>query len=92
MTRSAEARELARELGAAFVGEADEPPPVPLDAAVLFAPVGALVPPALRALDRGGTLAVVVVHESMYGSTHRIAEASGHGLAETGVREWPAAL
>ena len=64
MTRSEQARGLARELGAAFVGEADEPPPQPLDAAVLFAPVGTLVPPALRALDRGGTLAVAGIHLS----------------------------
>jgi propanol-preferring alcohol dehydrogenase len=64
MTRSEAARELARDLGAAFVGEADEPPPVPLDAAILFAPVGTLVPPALRALDRGGTLAVAGIHLS----------------------------
>ena len=46
------------------MGEADEPPPVPLDAAILFAPVGTLVPPALRALDRGGTLAVAGIHLS----------------------------
>jgi propanol-preferring alcohol dehydrogenase len=58
MTRSADARRLALELGAASVGEADAPPPVPLDAAILFAPAGELVPPALAALDRGGVLAV----------------------------------
>ncbi|KLU11427.1 zinc-dependent alcohol dehydrogenase family protein [Kocuria sp. SM24M-10] len=62
MTRSEQARGLARELGAHFVGAADEPPPAPLDAAILFAPVGTLVPPALRALDRGGTLAVAGIH------------------------------
>ncbi len=62
MTRAAEARELALELGAASVGDADERPPEPLDAAILFAPVGTLVPPALEALDRGGTLAIAGIH------------------------------
>jgi alcohol dehydrogenase, propanol-preferring len=51
-------RQLALELGAASVGRADEMPPEPLDGAILFAPAGELVPAALRALDRGGTLAV----------------------------------
>src|SRR5665213_4403650 len=64
MTRSAEARRLALNLGAASVQGADDPPPEPLDAAVLFAPVGTLVPPALEALDRGGTLAVAGIHLS----------------------------
>ncbi|WP_077491040.1 zinc-dependent alcohol dehydrogenase family protein [Sinomonas mesophila] len=64
MTRSPEARRLALELGAAWVGDADDGPPEKLDAAILFAPVGALVPPALRALDRGGTLAVAGIHLS----------------------------
>ncbi|MGA7206209.1 MAG: zinc-dependent alcohol dehydrogenase family protein [Specibacter sp.] len=62
MTRSAEARELARELGADFVGGPADVPPEPLDSAILFAPVGELVPVALRALDRGGTLAVAGIH------------------------------
>ncbi|MEV4412025.1 zinc-dependent alcohol dehydrogenase family protein [Catellatospora sp. NPDC049609] len=62
MTRSAAARELGLSLGAAWAGGADEPPPEPLDAAILFAPVGDLVPPALSALDRGGTLAVAGIH------------------------------
>jgi propanol-preferring alcohol dehydrogenase len=64
MTRSGQARELARELGAVFVGDAYESPPDPLDSAILFAPVGNLVPPALKALDRGGTLAVAGIHLS----------------------------
>jgi alcohol dehydrogenase, propanol-preferring len=64
MTRSPQARELALDLGAASASAADAPPPVPLDAAVLFAPVGTLVPPALRALDRGGTLVVAGIHLS----------------------------
>jgi len=63
-TRSAEARQLALDLGAAWVGAADEMPPDPLDAAILFAPVGDLVPPALAALDRGGTLAIAGIHLS----------------------------
>ncbi len=64
MTRSAEARDLARGLGAASVQGAADRPPEPLDAAILFAPVGTLVPPALEALDRGGTLAVAGIHLS----------------------------
>jgi alcohol dehydrogenase, propanol-preferring len=64
LTRGAEAQKLARELGAASVGEADAQPPEPLDAAILFAPVGTLVLPALAALDRGGTLAIAGIHLS----------------------------
>lgn len=64
MTRSQEARSLARDLGAVFVGDAYDVPPEPLDAAILFAPVGDLVPVALRALDRGGTLAIAGIHLS----------------------------
>ncbi|GGS92480.1 zinc-dependent alcohol dehydrogenase family protein [Nonomuraea spiralis] len=59
VTRSAASRELALELGAASAGDR---PPEPLDAAILFAPVGDLVPPALEALDRGGTLAIAGIH------------------------------
>lgn len=62
MTRDAAARQLAVELGATWVGGAKESPPVPLDSAILFAPAGELVPPALAALDRGGTLAVAGIH------------------------------
>ncbi|QCU79182.1 zinc-binding alcohol dehydrogenase family protein [Citricoccus sp. SGAir0253] len=64
MTRGERGRALARALGADFVGEASEPPPVPLDASIIFAPAGDLVPPALRALDRGGTLALAGIHLS----------------------------
>lgn len=64
MTRSADARALAQDLGAASVQGANDPPPVPLDAAILFAPVGELVLPALEALDRGGTLAIAGIHLS----------------------------
>jgi len=53
MTRSAAAREHALELGVASVGPADARPPEPLDAAIMFAPAGELVRPALRALDPG---------------------------------------
>ncbi|HEY7072582.1 MAG TPA: zinc-dependent alcohol dehydrogenase family protein [Acidimicrobiales bacterium] len=64
LTRGEEARRLALELGAASArGPADDPPE-PLDAAVLFAPAGDLVPVALRALDRGGTLAIAGIHLS----------------------------
>ncbi|MEO6084010.1 MAG: zinc-binding alcohol dehydrogenase family protein [Umezawaea sp.] len=64
MTRSARARELALELGAASAGGAADPPPEPLDSAILFAPVGDLVLPAEAALDRGGTLAIAGIHLS----------------------------
>lgn len=62
MTRSEEARTLARDLGAASVQGATDAPPVPLDSAILFAPVGELVPPALEALDRGGILSIAGIH------------------------------
>jgi propanol-preferring alcohol dehydrogenase len=64
LTRSAEARRLALELGAASAGDAYDRPPEPLDGAILFAPVGTIVPVALEALDRGGTLAVAGIHLS----------------------------
>jgi propanol-preferring alcohol dehydrogenase len=60
VTRSVVAQELARELGAASAGAGA--PPEPLDSAILFAPVGDLVPVAMRALDQGGTLAVAGIH------------------------------
>jgi propanol-preferring alcohol dehydrogenase len=62
LTRSHAARRLALDLGAASAGDAYDEPPVALDAAILFAPVGDLVPVALRALDRGGTLAIAGIH------------------------------
>ncbi len=64
LTRGERARQLALELGAASVGEADAMPPEPLDAAILFAPVGELVLPALAALDRGGTLSIAGIYLS----------------------------
>jgi alcohol dehydrogenase, propanol-preferring len=70
MTRSAEARKLALDLGATFAGGAEEQPPDPLDSAILFAPAGGLVPAALRALDRGGTLAIAGIHLSDIPSLH----------------------
>jgi propanol-preferring alcohol dehydrogenase len=62
LTRSAQARELALALGASSARDAYDDPPEPLDSAVLFAPVGDLVPVGLAALDRGGTLAVAGIH------------------------------
>ena len=64
MTRGDSAQELALALGAASAQGAGDQPPVPLDAAILFAPVGELVLPALEALDRGGTLAIAGIHLS----------------------------
>jgi alcohol dehydrogenase, propanol-preferring len=65
-TRSgdAAAQEFALELGADWAGPSDEPPPVPLDAAILFAPVGALVPLALAAVRPGGTVVCAGIHMS----------------------------
>jgi propanol-preferring alcohol dehydrogenase len=64
LTRDPGARRLALELGAASAGAADGRPPELLDAAILFAPAGELVPHALAALGRGGTLAVAGIHLS----------------------------
>ena len=65
MTRDrARHQALAAELGAAWVGGSGDAPPRPLDAAILFAPAGDLVPPALRALDKGGTLVLGGIHMS----------------------------
>ena len=64
LTRSPDARALAVGLGVASVGDAFDAPPEPLDSAILFAPVGTLVPVALEALDRGGTLAIAGIHLS----------------------------
>ncbi|WP_448203886.1 zinc-dependent alcohol dehydrogenase family protein [Azospirillum sp. sgz302134] len=58
------AQALARQLGAVWVGGSDEAPPEPLDAAILFAPVGALVPTALRAVAKGGTVVCAGIHMS----------------------------
>jgi propanol-preferring alcohol dehydrogenase len=63
-TRAAAARSLALSLGAASAGDSFDPSPEPLDSAILFAPVGELVPAALERLDRGGTLAIAGIHLS----------------------------
>ncbi|PYS95370.1 MAG: alcohol dehydrogenase [Acidobacteria bacterium] len=57
-------RRFAMDLGAAWAGGSDEAPPEPLDAAILFAPVGALVPAALRAVRKGGTVVCAGIHMS----------------------------
>ncbi|RIL00303.1 MAG: hypothetical protein DCC71_18750 [Proteobacteria bacterium] len=63
-SRAREHGDLARELGAAWVGGSFDAPPAKLDAAILFAPAGELVPAALLRLDRGGTLAIAGIHMS----------------------------
>jgi len=62
MTRDQRHQTLAKELGADWTGAADAKPPELLDSAILFAPVGNLVLPALELLDRGGTLAVAGIY------------------------------
>lgn len=59
-----EHQELARNLGAVWVGGAMDIPPEKLHGSIIFAPAGEIVPPALRALDRGGTLALAGIHMS----------------------------
>ena len=59
-----EAQEFARSLGAEWAGGSDQKPPEPLDAAIIFAPVGPLVPAALRAVERGGTVVCAGIHMS----------------------------
>ena len=60
----AQAQAFAAELGAEWAGASGEAPPEPLDAAIIFAPVGALVPEALKALDKGGTVVCAGIHMS----------------------------
>ncbi len=60
----AEAQQFARQLGAEWAGPSDAQPPEPLDAAIIFAPVGALVPAALRAVAKGGTVVCAGIHMS----------------------------
>jgi len=64
MTRGEANRTLAESLGVAFVGAEDAVPPVPLDSAIVFAPAGGLVPLALAATTRGGTVALAGIHMS----------------------------
>ncbi len=63
-TRSEEHQRHALELGATWVGQAQETPPAELDSAITFAPAGWLVPEALRVLRKGGTLAINAIHMS----------------------------
>jgi propanol-preferring alcohol dehydrogenase len=63
-TRGAKHQRLAMELGAKWTGEADAQPPAKLDAAIIFAPAGELVPPALAALKKGGRLVLGGIHMS----------------------------
>jgi propanol-preferring alcohol dehydrogenase len=64
MTRGEAAQQLAITLGATSASGAYDAPPEPLDSAILFAPVGDLVPVALEALDRGGILSIAGIHLS----------------------------
>jgi propanol-preferring alcohol dehydrogenase len=64
LTRGEAHRSLARDLGAAWVGAADELPPETCDRAVVFAPVGELVPVALRVVRPGGTVSLAGIHMS----------------------------
>ncbi len=59
-----EGQQFARDLGAVWAGSSDELPPEPLDAAIIFAPVGALVPAALKAVAKGGTVVCAGIHMS----------------------------
>jgi len=59
-----QAQQFARRLGAAWAGASDAQAPEPLDAAIIFAPVGALVPAALRAVAKGGTVVCAGIHMS----------------------------
>jgi len=65
-TRSGDtaAQALAQQLGASWVGASDQLPPEPLDAAIIYAPVGALVPAALRAVRKGGRVVCAGIHMS----------------------------
>jgi alcohol dehydrogenase, propanol-preferring len=59
-----DAQAFARRLGAVWAGDSDKPPPGKLDAAIIFAPAGALVPAALRAVDKGGVVVCGGIHMS----------------------------
>ncbi|BAY89435.1 MULTISPECIES: zinc-dependent alcohol dehydrogenase family protein [unclassified Tolypothrix] len=59
-----EGQEFARQLGAVWAGGSEELPPEPLDAAIIFAPIGKLVPAALRAVAKGGTVVCAGIHMS----------------------------
>jgi propanol-preferring alcohol dehydrogenase len=63
-TRGKKHQQLALELGAVWAGEASDEPPAKLDAAIIFAPAGELVPPALKALKKAGVLVLGGIHMS----------------------------
>jgi propanol-preferring alcohol dehydrogenase len=63
-TRGSGHRALAKSLGASWVGGTSDPVPVPLDGAIVFAPAGEIVPAALRAIRKGGTVAIAAIHMS----------------------------
>jgi propanol-preferring alcohol dehydrogenase len=99
-TRDQRHRDLAHELGCTWFGAASEPPPVALDAAIIFAPAGELVPPALRAVKRGGVVVLGGIHmsdipsmpyELLYGervlrSVANNTRQDGHDFLETAAR------
>lgn len=90
LTRDPDARALARALGVASVAGAYDAPPVRLDSAIVFAPVGDLVPPALTAFERGGTLAVAALRCSGCGGSDQASRgqsvrASGTSTARAGM-------
>jgi alcohol dehydrogenase, propanol-preferring len=60
----AKTQEFAKKLGAVWAGSSEEPPPDALDAAIIFAPIGSLVPPALRAVRKGGVVICAGIHMS----------------------------
>lgn len=64
VTRGASHRDLARRMGAAWVGDSGEVPPEAPDGAIIFAPAGEIIPEALRAVRRGGTVATAGIHMS----------------------------
>ena len=63
-TRGAGHQDLARRMGATWVGSTLDSPPEPVDGAIVFAPVGEVVPPALRAVRKAGTVALAGIHMS----------------------------
>jgi alcohol dehydrogenase, propanol-preferring len=79
-----EAQALARSLGAVWAGASEDAPPAPLDAAIIYAPVGALVPLALGAVRKGGRVVCAGIHMS----DNRIRIAGQLIDAETGAHLW----
>ena len=69
-TRGTEHRKLAKQLGAAWTGSAEEAPPYPMDASIIFAPAGVLVPHALRNLRKAGTLTLAGITMSQIPPLH----------------------